>query len=152
MATNFVCFCGRAAKTFETKNGLCFFTCGTAVDFKKMSAIYKMKASKEKDKALEEIDMGCNMKINENEISFLQKELKEKPDRCNFPKCDHGLFAKLGISASEKNNGRLFFTCNVKLPDLSCKFFQWYDEPKPAVKRKQEEEKLNHSKKLRFIR
>ena len=151
---NFVCFCGNPAKSFKNKNGVTFFTCGTKMDFKRLSDIYKMKVNEGRDEALKQVDLGCNMRLNENEISFIQNQLKETPGRRNFLKCQHDLIAKLGISSSETNNGKLFYTCNVKFPDRPCKFFHWYDAPLPVcVKRKQDEdEKANQSKKLKFSR
>jgi len=49
------------------------FMCGTKIDFKKMRDVLKMKTSPEKDEALEQLDLGCNMKMKEAEVDFLQK-------------------------------------------------------------------------------
>lgn len=164
MATSFLCFCGTPAKSFRTRTGGSMYYCGTSVDFEKLCAIYKMRTSKEKDEALQQVDLGCNMRFNDNEISFLQTELKEFPDKSNFPKCNHNLIAKLGICSSERNNGRLFFTCNAKIPDVSCQFFEWYDnnttkdntnQKLKRSKQEEQEEKEEHietkpTKKVRF--
>ena len=123
---DFVCFCGEKAKTFECKNGESIFSCGTVIDFKKMREVMKMKKSIEKDVAIQKLELGCNMKMKKDEMHFLQNELmmNELIGR-SFPKCEHKLFARLGISASDQNNGRVYFSCNVKVPDIPCKFFKW---------------------------
>jgi len=124
----FVCFCGDKAKTFKYKNGEAIFMCGKSIDFGKLREVLKMKDSTEKDDALQQLELGCNMKMKQDEVDFLQNELDVDIERKLFPKCKHQLLARLGISTSDRNNGRLYFTCNVKTPDLPCNFFKWFDE------------------------
>ena len=47
----------------------------------------------------------------------------------NFPKCAHRLITNLRMAKSEKNMGRLFFSCPVEGPNTPCAFFQWVDRP-----------------------
>jgi len=126
--TKFTCFCGKTANSFKTKNEDVILMCGTKIDFKKMRDVLKMKDSSEKDEALKQLDLGCNMKMKQDEVDFLQNELDVDIERKLFPKCKHKLLARLGISTSDRNNGKLYFTCNVKTPDLPCNFFKWFDE------------------------
>ena len=136
----FVCFCGEKAKSFQCKNGESIFTCGQVVDFKKMREVLKMKASPEKDKALQKLDLGCNMRLKRDELCLLQEKLDDiVMERKHIPKCEHQLFARLGISSSFRNNERLYFSCNVKVPDIPCSYFKWfdeYDEPEQSKKSK----------------
>lgn len=142
----FKCICENTAKSFKTKDEDAIFVCGTTIDFKKMRDVLKMKASPEKDEALQQVDLGCNMKMMEDEVDFLQNELNVSIERKLFPKCEHNLLARLGISTSDKNYGKLYFSCNVIVPDVSCNFFKWFDEcdepkqPTPSKRKLQEEE------------
>ena len=150
----FPCFCDQKAKSFQCKNGDVIFICGTDIDFKKMREVLMMKASPEKEEALQKLDLGCNMKMKGEDIYVLYVEANAPVKREHIPKCEHHLLARVGVSSSKQNLGRIYFSCNTKVPDVPCNFFQWFDEkPKPkSKKRKHPDEessfKNKESKKL----
>ncbi|KXJ18352.1 hypothetical protein AC249_AIPGENE28098 [Exaiptasia diaphana] len=87
-----------------------------------------MKASEEKEKAIQKLDLGCNMRMKGEDVHLTQKAQDKPLERRQLPKCEHNLMARVGINTSDQNKGRIYFSCNVKVPDLPCSFFQWFDE------------------------
>jgi hypothetical protein len=125
------CFCGVPCKTNDY-NGGAYFKCGTKLNYTSITALLKQaKGKNEKDRILQAMNLGCKMNLKkEDYISMDRRLFSIKPK--NFPKCNHGLFAKIGISRSQKHNGRTFLSCPTQYPDVSCNYFEWSDNILPA--------------------
>jgi hypothetical protein len=62
------------------------------------------------------------MKIKVDDHKFL--DFADFPQRFgSFPTCQHKLYAKVGVCHSEKNNNKPFYSCDAKLPNQSCGYF-----------------------------
>lgn len=118
------CFCKTPAKTYSNKKGNTMVRCGVELDYKKIvKKLQKLTSQKEKRSALKKMALGCNMNLKLSDA----EQLQSIGNWCfkTFPKCQHDLHAKLGISHSKNNDGKAFWTCPVQYPDIGCEFFQW---------------------------
>ena len=122
-----LCFCGvPARKTTSRTNGKVFYNCGVDVDYAAISKVDKIRDLKHRQIELEKINMGCNLKMSEEDLILVYQVFEcDIPKMTRFPTCYHDLFAKLCVSHSRQNMGRPFFACNVPLPNHSCGYFKW---------------------------
>ena len=109
------CHCKLTCKSISTTEGKRFFKCGEEINLKGGKT-------------------GCNFFMTEEESKQFQEKRKLVRQHfksfSKFPRCRHNLRAKVRVATEKSRNpGRPFFCCNVRLPDSSCKFFHWADQP-----------------------
>lgn len=119
------CFCDLECNSYEDRRGSTWLTCGHVIDFALLSDRLKAASGqKKRDKIQKRTEMGCNMKIKVDDHKFL--DFADFPQRFgSFPTCQHKLYAKVGVCHSEKNNNKPFYSCDAKLPNQSCGYFNW---------------------------
>ena len=129
-----VCFCGRPCQSYQAKStGETYLKCGAVLDY---GAIRK-KLDKYKNKSnratkLARMRLGCNLNVKKSHYSQLYPTLFCTDFR-EFPKCHHDLFVRTGVSQSDRNKGRTFFSCPVSYPDMDCGYFHWFDGKMPEA-------------------
>ena len=110
------CHCKLPCKRYSSLNGTVFLKCGATIDPSKGIT-------------------GCNFFLSEEAAEKFHKQRKTLRKNfktfSQFPLCSHQLRAKVRVVSSQnsKHPGRLYFCCNARLPDPSCDFFHWADQP-----------------------
>lgn len=133
MANRLECFCQEPCKSYKTdpKNGdpTTWLKCGTKINYKELYAeLKKIKGKVKKNKFLRNQPLGCILNVKEDDDLAIEPDLWQFSPKV-FPKCSgHDVFVKMGISHSEDNDGRTFFSCAVAYPNIPCDYFAWADD------------------------
>ena len=81
--------------------------CGVVLDYGKIGKkLRKLKTKKERRSAIKIMALSCNMNLKLSDA----EQLESFHEWCfkAFPKCEHNLYAKLGIGHSKNNDGKAF--------------------------------------------
>lgn len=123
------CFCRVGARsTLSKKDKKTIYFCGTIVDYNAISKADRIRDARERENALKELNLGCNLKLNEDDLKAIYTTFggsQNLPTMKMFPQCYCHLFTKMCVSHSSKNNNRPFFACAAPLPNYSCGYFKW---------------------------
>ena len=105
------CHCGE-----EVKQSGNFVKCGTPVDYANGVT-------------------GCGYYYTKEEAKAIREAIPEGTPVSAFPLCSgHELICRVGVSKGEWNQGRVYFTCDVRAPNKKCDTFVWAEKPKPRKK------------------
>ena len=129
-----LCFCGQPCQTYEAKKtGETYLKCGVQLNYEAIrKKMQKYKNKRDREGKLARMKLGCNLNLKKSCYDKLHPRLFEKDFR-QFPKCHHDLYVRTGLSQSERNTNRTFFTCSATYPNLDCGYFEWFDGAMPEA-------------------